>query len=292
MAFRLTRRRPISDQLFRIVRDELRAAREQLELQTADKEAIHEARKSLKKARAILRLLQDSLAKQYTTEAERLRLAHHALASLRDADVTVATVKSLRSRYRTVVTPTVAREVTRSLKTRRRRARANAAPMLGRARRALERAEKSAPKLVARVGDFPAVRSGTLDAYRRTIEALEPLSLDAEAALYHVWRKRVKDLWYCIRLFAGLNPAPRRRAKTLERLETLLGEDHDLATLRGLIIAAPSRYGDARTSALVLGAITKRQAALRKRALTLGHRTFAERPSRFDKAVVAWWRSR
>jgi hypothetical protein len=135
------------------------------------------------------------------------------------------------------------------LQRRRRRVRAHAAPVLGRGRRALERTEKSAPKWVGRVGQFAAVRSGTVRGYRRARDASNDLTLDADAALFHRWRKRVKDLEYHMRLFANLHRTPRSRART-------------------------------------------RQAALRKSALALGHRTFAESPSKFDDAVVTWWRDR
>ena len=292
MAFTLARGRPIAEQLRRIVRKELRAAHDQLSGQSPDQNAIHEARKSVKKARAVLRLLRDALGSHYNVERKQLRDAAHALASLREADAMVATVESLRGRYRSVVTAEVAREICGGLQRRRRRVRAHAAPALGRARRALERTERSAPKWVGRVGQFAAMRSGTVRGYRRARDASRDLTPDADASLFHCWRKRVKDLEYHMRLLAGLHRTPRGRARTLHQLEALLGEEHDLATLQNEILGAPDRYGGARTSTLVLGAITKRQATLRKNALALGHRTFAESPSKFDDAVVTWRRAR
>jgi hypothetical protein len=42
----------------------------------------------------------------------------------------------------------------------------------------------------------------------------------------------------------------------------------------------------------VLGSISKRSVVLRRRALALGHRTFAKGSQEFDHAVVTWWRER
>jgi CHAD domain-containing protein len=131
-----------------------------------------------------------------------------------------------------------------------------------------------------------------VDGYRRAREALKELSLDADPTQFHLWRKRVKDHWYHLTLFEQLHSTPRSRARTLDRLESLLGDDHDLAMLRALILAAPDRYGGARATTLVLGSITKRSAMLRKRALALGQRTFAKGAKEFDDAVVSWWRER
>jgi hypothetical protein len=63
-------------------------------------EAIHEARKALKKARAALRLLQDGMSKTtYQLENSRLRDAGRFLSPFRDAKSLIAAFDSLRDRY-------------------------------------------------------------------------------------------------------------------------------------------------------------------------------------------------
>ena len=88
------------------------------------------------------------------------------------------------------------------------------------------------------------------------------LTLDAEPAAFHEWRKRVKDHWYQVRLFARLPNGPRSRTDTLRRLEQWLGKDHDLATLRSIVLDGDDRYGDAHARTMLLGSITKRQKSL------------------------------
>jgi CHAD domain-containing protein len=63
-------------------------------------EAIHEARKSLKRARAALRLLRDGMTDAaYRRENARLRDAGHLLTPLRDAKSLIDALDSLQKRY-------------------------------------------------------------------------------------------------------------------------------------------------------------------------------------------------
>src|SRR5215208_5141851 len=77
-------------------------ALEQLDSRRADDPggAIHEARKDVKKARALLRLVRADLkAGAYRRENRELRDAGRALSALRDADVLVETIDGLAERY-------------------------------------------------------------------------------------------------------------------------------------------------------------------------------------------------
>lgn len=290
MSHHLTHREPIARQLHRMVQDDIALAVEALRPAAPDADAIHEARKSVKRVRAMLRLLERPLGRDYHFDGQLLRQAAHALAALRDADATTETLRSLRSRFPSVLTAPVVSTVARGLRGRKRRVRLRAGHSLRMARRALEEAARSVPAHVARAGNFHQVREGALRGYRRSRKALLELGDDSGAARFHRWRLRLKEHWYHVRLFEGMHAMPRSRARALERLEGWLGDDHNLAMLRGVILANPARYGNARTTALVLGCITKSQARLRAQALRLGRRMFSERPRDFDRALSAWWR--
>jgi hypothetical protein len=76
----------------------------------------------------------------------------------------------------------------------------------------------------------------------------------------------------------------------LKRLETWLGDDHDLVLLRATILDAPRRFGTDQSTAQVLGSIARYQATLRGRALGLGERMFVHRARVFRKSVEGWLR--
>lgn len=288
MAFRLKNRRSLAGQLGDLVDDELRSALGELARPLPDEEAIHEARKSVKRIRALLRLVRDGLGADFAVENKRLRDAAHHLASLRDADATSETLQALRLRYSAVLTPAVARSIERGLQQRRRQARAGASNRIVRVARALQRSSRFAPDQIRIAGRPATIRAGLERGYRRARAAMRRLGPWSDATQFHLWRRRVKDHYYQMRLFEDLHSAPRSRAVRLERLETWLGRDHDLAILRATILGGPHRFGEARQTALVLGCITKYQQSLRGRSLAFGRRLFAPTPQRFGSSTGAW----
>src|SRR5919109_184691 len=63
-------------------------------------EAVHDARKSVKKARALLRLVRPGLdSSAYRAEMDALRDAGRLLSGTRNADVLLATIDTLAARY-------------------------------------------------------------------------------------------------------------------------------------------------------------------------------------------------
>jgi CHAD domain-containing protein len=289
MSFHLKHRRPIATELSKIVRSEFKGAIEQLGNGRPTQEAIHEARKSLKKIRAVLRLLQDALGGAYEKQNDRLRSAAHLLSSLRDADAAVQTMQSLRHQYRMVLTASVDHAVGRGLRRRKRRIKARAHVPVRRTIGTLRRSRISLPNRIRRAGSLAAVRQGIAAGYREARDAMKDVSPDADAAIFHLWRRRIKAHWYHVRLFERLHRTPRGRALALRRLEQWLGNDHNLDVLRHFLLDAPNRFGGARVTALVLGCIDKHQQHLRHEALTLGHRLFSAKPAEFRHAAAAWW---
>jgi hypothetical protein len=81
-------------------------------------------------------------------------------------------------------------------------------------------------------------------------------------------------------------------AREAHALSDLLGDDHDLDTLRQVLGASsaeelltPGQRGR------VLAAITARSDELRLRAEPLGRRLYAERASAFRERLRGWWRA-
>jgi len=288
MAFRLKHRRAIGRGLAAIVRKEFKSLLKALDNGAPTEEGLHAARKSLKKIRAELRLLQARLGREYTDENKRLRRCAHLLSSLRDADAALKTVSALHDRYPRVVSEGVARAFRRTLRRQRHEIKQHARARVLGAASLLKRASKSVPNEIRSVASKPVVRKGLVRGYRHARKAVRGVSLDSDATEFHFVRRRLKDHWYHVRLFESLQPAARRRATRLRRLEMWLGEDHNLSMLREMVVQAPERFGNARQTALVLGCITKYQRTLRRRALKLGRRAFALKPARFAGVAASW----
>jgi CHAD domain-containing protein len=271
------------------MKKEFAAAMAALASRTPDEESVHDARKSVKKIRSVLRLLWNDLGSAGVRQERRLRAAAHALSWLRDADATAETLEILHGRYPAVVNGSVIRAVLRGLAARRRRTRRGAGLLAHKARAGVSRARDDVPSEVRRAAGRGAVLSGLCCGYRRARRRLRGVSLESDATQFHALRRRVKEHAHHVRLFEGLHATPRARARSLDRLDEWLGEDHNQALLRATILAHPERFGAASATSAVLGSIVKRQGYLRGRALRLGHRLFAVKPRRFRQAALAWW---
>jgi CHAD domain-containing protein len=286
MAFELTPGRPISKQLPRLARKGLRQAVNRIDRKRAGDAAVHEARKSVKKVRAILKLLQRPLGRHYATDNDRLRMAARQLSKLRDADAMLQTFAALCASYNAILTPSIQSVVSRGLRSRRRALWRQAGTFVRRALRGLRRARRTVPERIETRARASAARTGFVRGYRRARAAMEPITMESDAAQFHRWRRRVKDHWYQVRLFAPRYGTLSARVRSLRRLETDLGDDHDLAVLRDILLEEPEKFGRAKITAIVLGCIEKRQHTLRRLALRRGRRLFAARPRRFRASVV------
>src|SRR5262245_42922533 len=69
-------------------------------------DAIHGARKEIKKAKAVLRLARASISKkEYRRAAKRLRKASRFLAPMRDAEVKATTLRQVTRRFKGQLAP-------------------------------------------------------------------------------------------------------------------------------------------------------------------------------------------
>jgi CHAD domain-containing protein len=296
MSFRLKPQKSVPRGLSRIVAGELIKALDEIGERSSagPAEAVHEARKGVKKTRAVLRLFQKQLGDDYQDLNGRLRTVGHQLSSLRDVDATAEMLKCLRDRYAKLITGAAFRAVDRGLLARKRRTLSRLHPnrLLAVVARELEQCRKSIPTLIRRVARSRTMRGGITRGYRRARKAMTEVRTHPGDLLFHQWRRRVKDHWYQMRLLEGVNRRAHARVRQLKRLETWLGDDHNLVLLRDTILEAPTRFGDEQTTAVVLGCVSKYQVTLRRRALKGGHRLFARTPATFRKQIDQWWRQR
>ena len=244
-------------------------------------EAVHGARKDMKKLRTVLRLLRGELgSKRYRRANGRFRGAGRALSASRDAEVKLATLDSLAAQGDALSAEAV--DAWRKILARDRDAAVNAR---GEARAIAEAVSLIEAGLEEIRGREPAgerwkpVGTGLARTYRGGRRAMKAARRNRGEADFHRWRKRSKDLWYELRLFAPSWPGPlEAAAEEAHTLSELLGDHHDLAVLgedlRG------RNLGEDETAALE-AAIARRQGELAAAALPLGRRLYAERPQDF-----------
>jgi hypothetical protein len=282
MAFALERDRRVGPGIKKVIRKQISNALSALADTVPDETAIHDARKSVKKARAIFRLLSSS-DRRLGTRRRQLGEAARGLSALRDADVLAHTLGTLHARYPRVTTARVVRAIERRLRDRPQAVRQRA-PLVAAAREALERTRRKAPGLVQRAARPRAIREGIRLGYERTRDVFRSLTATSGASELHRWRRRVKEHWYHVRLLEDRHPALRKRSRELHALEEALGQDHDLELLRRALLELRPPEADG-VAAVVLGCIDQAQARLRRSALPLGRRLFDLKPKHLERLV-------
>src|SRR5881397_3659292 len=101
MSFELHQRKHIDDELRSIARRQLRRASEALKQSDARAfgTSVHDARRSVKKARAVVKTLRAAGADVSRKDRRRLRKASRELSRLRDSAAIVDTFDRVRKRY-------------------------------------------------------------------------------------------------------------------------------------------------------------------------------------------------
>jgi CHAD domain-containing protein len=253
-------------------------------------ESVHEARKDLKKVRSVLRLVRDELGEElYRRENERFRDAGRLLSGARDAEVKLGTVDALRKRDGEMPTKKTLRKYIRSLEAER-EGHVAADKDLDLAASEIEDGAAAIGEWELAEDSWDLVAPGLGRAYRRGRNRFRDTRQDPSAENVHEWRKRVKDLWYHLRILRPIWPALlEETADQAHELSDLLGDHHDLAVLAEDARGRRDRFeSDADLEAL-LAAIERRQAKLLGDSLTLGDRLYAEKPNAFVSRLEQYW---
>jgi CYTH domain-containing protein/CHAD domain-containing protein len=253
-------------------------------------EAIHGARKDLKKARAALRLIREELGeKTFRRENRTLRDAARTLSASRDAEVKLATLDALAGGDGDVPPGTTAlwRE---ALTADRDRIVGDESGGTGEAVAAIEAVAARAPEWKLRADGWKLLSPGLDTAYGDGRDAFAALGEDPSFDAVHELRKRGKDLWYQLRLLRDAwQPVLEPTAEEIHDFTDLLGDHHDLAVLCVDLVGREEVEPVHRETLRTL--IEARQAELLAEARAAGERIYAEKPKAFGRRLRAYWRA-
>src|ERR671918_35125 len=211
-SFKLRHGEPVPRGIARIARGRIDHAVDELEGRTdsSPEKAVHEARKDMKKLRAVVRLVRGEIGDQmYRRENATFRDAGQELSGVRDADVMLATLAKLEYDIPAAAT----RDLNEALEAHKAR---TAGGTREQASAQVVEALTTARRRIGRQGrrGFRAARA-------------EPTTENL-----HEWRKRVKDLWYHLTiLHSAWPPVMNALADEAHRLSEHIGDDHDLSVL-------------------------------------------------------------
>jgi len=286
MGFRLKLREPLPDGLKRVFREQVQSALELCRHPAKQRGVtVHEVRKHLKKLRAAMRLTVGEVGKsQHAREDRCVREIGRLVSDLRDAQVRLQTLIQLRDETAKGPGENHFARIEELLSLERE---SFSAAFAGWQKQAIPKLER----IGERLSKWPLAGitwkqiCGTVGrTYKRGQRGLAKTIKKPQPENFHAWRK--KDLWYQLRILQPLNRVVLEKiAADEEVLGELLGREHDFDFL---LARLENEGGDeALHNELVQlqKLIRKRGSKLRRDALELGRRFYAEPSKAFAKRI-------
>ena len=209
---------------------------------------MHQARKDLKKLRSVLRLVRDDLGDAvYRSENVRFRDAGRMLSGARDAQVKLETLVALRERFDDRLSADGLALFVHALDGERERLADpdGDALALDRAAAAIEAGRDAVAEWPLHEDEWSVIGPGLKRSYRRGRNRFRDVRAEASDEAVHEWRKRVKDLWYHLRLVRNAKKSVLgEAADEAHELSDLLGDHHDLAVLRDDAVERRELFAD------------------------------------------------
>lgn len=294
MAYCFSTRRGIRRDVRRIALVQLRLAAailDETRYQPSD-QAMHEARRHVKKVRALGRLVQPTAGPGLTPSLRALRAVIRMLAPIADGEAMIATLSRIGARYRRQLPRHAVTALRDALLERQRRivAAARAEQVLATAATLLRREMEQVERWTLRASGVRAVAPGLERSVRAARRAMKTAAARRTNHRMLIWRHRVKDLWLQVRLLEGRT---RGRLLALERhleaLDGILGEHHDCALLAAEL--GSGALVSREETAVCLRVVRRRRMGLRREAFALGADVLARRPRRAVRDIGHLWTS-
>jgi len=294
MPYRIKRNEPVKKAARRIAREQLdRAVDEARDKRRPTDDRVHQLRARIKRARAALRLVRANA--QLSGRARRddrwMRDVARSLARARDATVEAETLRRLVERFGHEVPHLREALVRVDERVSRRASGPRLTGNLSEAVQTLRKVNGDFGRWGVRSGRR-AVERGIRLGYRKARRLARELRADDAPERFHGWRKTIKRLGYQLRLLREAAPelwwtlgAP------LERLGELLGDAHDLASLRAHIGAEPELFGSPGDRKTLLAVVERERAVLHAEARVLGAEVLSARAREIAPRVDRAWRS-
>jgi CHAD domain-containing protein len=292
MGYRLKEHETVPDGIKRIAFELIDKAIEQTNPQVKNRDkVIHDTRVTFKKLRALLRLTRvKHNAETFKHEDACFRDAGRGLSQVRDQAAMIEALDKLTERYADQLEPDAFAEMRKPFIRTRRMQKADKNEALADAVRILESARSRVADWPIDDDGFSSLREGLKRIYKKGSTCMAQVQANSSVENLHEWRKRVKDLWYQVRLLRPLWPGMLKDlANEFGRLADCLSDDHDLAILRQAVLRRPS---EERTQLEALMALIDQQRGeLELEAMRLGERLYVETPNAFVRRFEVYWRA-
>lgn len=249
-------------------------------------EAVHNARKALKRLRALLRSLRVAFPKKlFRAENRHIAATCRRISPLRDVHVQLRTLGKLKA----AASPAgdhIRRQLLRQQSSFIRRI-----PALRKTVRALlEVSRQSLASWPLRKATAEDLASGLKRIYKQGREAFKTARKSPTPGHLHAWRKKTKSLGYGLEMIKNLGSGElSKMIRSSDILTEALGDDQDLfMVLRAL--DKEHRSNPASDFNRLANRISLKRAKRQKRAFKLGEKVYGEKSGGFEKRLDRYLR--
>ncbi len=292
MSYRFKITETVPDGVRRIAKEEIRSAVSHLTQEDPEKveEAIHEARKAIKRLRALLRLVRPELGSWFRKDNAALRDVGRSLSDLRDSSIVLETFDALSD-----VEPErqSLQSVRTGLQERRqvKEAKIDTGQTLQKAADGLHAVAQHIDEWPLQSDGFEAIAEGLEGEYQGGRKAMLQALRKDDSLIFHEWRKRAKCQLFHMRLLKNvLSNESRQQEEKLHQLESALGDDHNLLILRQHLDAHPKAFGGKKKVRQSMQLVNAREQKLRKEAEALGDQIYTQKPKELVARLREEWK--
>jgi CHAD domain-containing protein len=254
--------------------------------------SIHEIRKSMKRARAVLKLFRSSIGEEiYIDENTLYREISRQLSELRISSVRVKSVNILINSHKLIGDGHFYDGLVNELQTKHNEL-LREMILKNKVHRSFSVILKGNKQKIKQIPDFPCefpmLLSGLRKMYRKCTVNLNVAVNQPSAESIHNFRKSVKYLWNQMILIRPVWPPTIGQViRYLDVLGERLGMEHDLAELEHYLWS--NFYADASEIEPLILLIRKERKRIQSNVWPLSLKVFAETPGSFAKRMLAYW---
>jgi CHAD domain-containing protein len=291
----LSRSQDLAHEVRRVLLGQLDDARSRLSGTRLSDDSIHQARKTLKKARATLRLLRESIPESaYRQENLALRDIARSLSAARDAAVMLATLDQLEQHHGGSATSKISTALKKTLEAQQLETSRKLHGSKDRRRSPATRVnlvkQRVARMPIAESDGWSGIGVCLRRASRNGRRALRRARRDRSEDALHEWRKRTKHLWHQTQVLEPLKPGLIAEfGDQAHRLSDYLGDDRDLALLREKVAGLHATLKHSGDPKALLTLIDQCREQLQEKAFLLGTRLHEESPADFVARFERYW---
>jgi len=293
MHYQIAKKETLNESVHRIFREELGQTAKELNPPFKDLPvALHNARKSFKKQRALVRLIRSVIGKEKFQDINyTLRDLGRRLSAKRDAHVLIETIHTLlegteTSQYQPII------NTLQRLKANHEEVDADFLQTLQEMIDTINDLKTSITDLPKIPNSFDSLRPGIVRVYEQGQSARKTAQENRGSEHYHEWRKQTKYLWHQFQLLNPLWPEMMTVwADEVHHLSDFLSKEHDLA-----VFLTYTEYHDfyklyPQAMQLLSSRIKSQRQELREKAHTLGARIYAEEGQAYGNRLEVYWKT-